>query len=212
MNHLNIKRVTAGLLLISIAVACYVSQLYYQQATTEKNTQMLAFPVSFTVNYPIADQLLTTNSTRIQILNYITANPGIQFRGICNGLCLPVGLVQYHIGVLVKSGLVSFFKDGRYKRFFATKKFSKSEMHIISVLRHKTARKIVETLLNKKQLPHGKLASEVFVTSPALTWQMKTLCSMNFLVHTSDGFKTLYSLDEACIPQLRYYLSLIKQA
>jgi predicted transcriptional regulator len=72
----------------------------------------------------------------MQIYDYINQNPGIQFRAICAGLTLPVGLAQYHIGVLVKSGLVSFVRDGKYKRFFASKKFSKKQIAAIIMCEH----------------------------------------------------------------------------
>jgi predicted transcriptional regulator len=80
-------------------------------------------------------------TTRIQIYNFITNNPGINFRGICNSLTLPIGVVQYHLAVLMKGGLVSNRRDGRNKRYFESKKFSSIEMKIISVLRHETAGK-----------------------------------------------------------------------
>ncbi len=80
-------------------------------------------------------------TTRIQIYKFITNNPGINFRGICNSLMLPIGVVQYHLVVLMKGGLVSNRRDGRNKRYFESKKFSSIEMKIISVLRHETAGK-----------------------------------------------------------------------
>jgi predicted transcriptional regulator len=80
-------------------------------------------------------------TTRIQIYKFITNNPGINFRGICNSLTLPIGVVQYHLAVLMNGGLVSNRRDGRNKRYFESKKFSSIEMKIISVLRHETAGK-----------------------------------------------------------------------
>ena len=84
---------------------------------------------------------LLNQSTRVQIYNFITIKPGINFRGICNSLTLPIGVVQYHLAVLMKGGLISNRRDGRNKRYFESKKFSSIEMKIISVLRHETARK-----------------------------------------------------------------------
>ena len=133
---------------------------------------MFAFQTSSTAQTP---ETAFANATRAQIYDFIRENPGIQFRAICAGLCLPVGLVQYYVGGLIKATLVSFVRDGRYKRFFVSKRFSKREMAAISLLRHRTAKRIVEVLLCKKQLSHGKLACEISVTSQGLTWQMKTL-------------------------------------
>jgi DNA-binding transcriptional ArsR family regulator len=168
-------------------------------------------PASFTADINANDQAPITNGTRTQIYNYIEANPGVQFRGICSALSLPVGLAQYHLGVLVKSGLVSFIRDGRYKRFFPAKKFSKKAMLTISLLRHKTAKRILEALLRKKQLSHGELAGEVSITSQALTWQMKRLGKTEFITQTNEGLKTIYSLDTNSTPMLMQYLALVQE-
>jgi predicted transcriptional regulator len=106
---------------------------------------------------------------------------------------------------------VSFIRDGRYKRFFPSKKFSRKEMLTISLLRHKTTRKILEVLLNKKQLSHGELACEVSITSQALTWQMKRLGKTTFVLQANEGFKTIYSLDENSTPMLMQYLALLEE-
>ena len=133
----------------------------------------------------------------------------MQFRAVCAGLSLPVGLAQYHLGVLVKAGLVSFVRDGRYKRFFVSKRFTKREMAAISLLRHKTAKKILEALLSKKQLSHGRLADEVSISSQALTWQMRSLRNTEFVLQVNEGLKTVYSLDEDSAPLLRTYLAIV---
>ncbi len=172
---------------------------------------LLALPTSFSADVNANSQAPFNNSTRTQIYNYIKGNPGVQFRGICAALSLPVGLAQYHLGVLIKAGLVSFFRDGRYKRFFQSKKFSKKEMLTISLLRHKTAKLILEALLHKKQLSHGELACEVSITSQALTWHMKRLEKTEFVLQTSEGLRTIYSLDENSTPTLMQCLALVEE-
>ena len=181
------------------------------RAVTTDPYCLLAFPTTFSANFTANSQAPFNNGTRTQIYNYIEGNPGVQFRGICAALSLPVGLAQYHLGVLVKSGLVSFVRDGRYKRFFLSKKFSRKEMLTISLLRHETAKRILEALLNKKQLSHGELACEVSITSQALTWQMKRLGKTEFIVQANEGLRTIYSIDEASAPLLTQYLTLVKE-
>jgi DNA-binding transcriptional ArsR family regulator len=179
------------------------------RAITPDQYCSLVLPTSFSVSD--ASQAPFTNGTRTQIYNYIESNPGVQFRGICASLSLPVGLAQYHLGVLIKAGLVSFIRDGRYKRFFPSKKFSKKEILTISLMRHKTARRILEALLNKKQLSHGELAGEVSITSQALTWQMKSLKKTEFVLQAAEGLKTIYSLDENSAPLLKKYIALVEE-
>lgn len=231
---LRFKQVAFALVLILVIGGCFAATLYQQKnvrisltmgphnslqvQTSSYNFNpsimdgsfLIAVPASFSFQVTdISPQDLFVNSTRAQIYDFINQNPGIQFRAVCAGLCIPVGLAQYHLGVLVKSGLVSFVRDGKYKRFFVSKKFSKKQIIAISLLRHKTAKRIVEVLLNKRQLSHGKLALEVSITSQALTWQMKTLKNTDFVLQINDGLKTIYTIDESSENLLKTYLTII---
>ena len=231
------KRAVIGLVLAAIVLGSFAALLHQQKsfafslpstqdclvqvysgipslrAVTTDPYCMLALPpsiVNFTPNFAANNQM-PFNNTRTQIYNYIERNPGVQFRGVCAGLSIPVGLAQYHLGVLIKAGLVSFIRDGRYKRFFPSKKFSRKERLTISLLRHKTARKILEALLDKKQLSHGELAGEVSITSQALTWQMKRVGKTQFVLQTNEGLKTIYSLDENSTSTLIQYLAFVEE-
>ena len=231
-----LKRAVFAFVLASIIVVSFAALMYQQKsfaftlspaaphlfqvhsglpslhAVTTDPYCMLAFPATaLTADSSANSQTPLNNGTRTQIYNYIEANAGVQFRGLCAALSLPVGLAQYHLGVLIKSGLVSFIRDGRYKRFFASKKFSRKDMLTISLLRHNTAKRILEALLRKKQLSHGELACEVSITSQALTWQMKRLGKTEFITQTSDGLRSIYSLDEKSAPLLIQYLTLVEE-
>ncbi len=228
---LKFKQATIALVLILILGGCFAASLYQQktfkstlslhgsnleissfsslQFITIDKTTLIALPTGFDVYTPAIQQPSPTNSTRMQIYEYINANPGVQFRAVCAGLTIPVGLAQYHLGILVKSGLVSFVRDGKYKRFFVSKKFSKKQIAAIALLRHKTAKRIFEVLLNKKQLSHGKLADELCISSQALTWQMKSLKSTKFVLQVNDGLKTVYSIDTSSQMLLETSLAII---
>ena len=233
-----IKRIApalAAVALAAIVIGCFVSQLYQQQnfqyayikegqtkhleiysslasfeAITINNYILPAFPTALTVQAPNTNRTCLNNYTRGQIFDFVNQNPGVQFRAICAALCLPVGLAEYHLGVLVKAGLVSFVRDGRYKRFFVSKRFSKRDMALICLLRHKTTKKIIEALLSKRELSHGKLAGEVSITSQALTWQMKTLRNTDFVLQVNDGLRTVYSLDKSSTQMLAKYVAVIR--
>ena len=84
-------------------------------------------------------------------------------------------------------------------------------MLTISLLQHKTAKRIFETMLHKKQLSHSELAGEVSITSQALTWQMKRLGKTSFIMQTNEGLRTIYSLDEKSAPLLIHYLTLLEE-
>jgi len=147
---------------------------------------------------------LLNQTTRLQIYNFITNNPGINFRGICNSLTLPIGVVQYHLAVLMRGGLISNRRDGRNKRYFESKKFSSIEKKILSVLRHETAAKILAILHDDESASHGKLAQCLNISSQALTWHMKQLKEESLVRGRADGATIKYSLDET-------HLDIIKQ-
>ncbi len=235
MMQPTLKRAIIAFVLASIIIVSFAALLHQQKSFTFGITKtspcfvqvysgvanlpeisadqycLLALPTFFSLNVGANNQVLLNNSTRTQVYNFVKDNPGVQFRGICASLSLPVGLAQYHLGVLIKAGLVSFVRDGRYKRYFLSKKFSKKEMLTISLMRHKTVKRILEVLLSRKQVSHGELAYEVSITSQALTWQMKRVRKTEFVLQANDRLRTIYSLDEASVPLLKKYLTLVEE-
>lgn len=164
--------------LVSYYSTSFVSQSFVQEMSVNQGSHLL------------------NQTTRVQIYNFIINNPGINFRGICNSLTLPIGVVQYHLAVLMKGGLISNRRDGRNKRYFESKKFSSTEMKIISILRHETAGKILAILHDDKSASHGKLAQRLNISSQALTWHMKQLKEESLATGQADGTTIKYSLDE----------------
>jgi predicted transcriptional regulator len=136
-------------------------------------------------------------STRIEIYNFIVSNPGMQFRGICTYLNLSIGVVQYHLSLLTKAGLVSVFRDGRYKRYFQPKRFTETETTVISILRHETAGKILLILLENQAISHKNLSLQLKISSQALTWQINSLKKSGLINSAREGMKVKYSLSEA---------------
>ncbi len=159
------------------------------------------FPQSFLQEMTCSNHVshLLNQTTRLQIYNFIINNPGINFRGICNYLTLPIGVVQYHLAVLMKGGLISNRRDGRNKRYFESKKFSSIEKKIISVLRHETTAKILAILHDDESASHGKLAQRLNISSQALTWHMKQLKEESLVTGRAEGNTIKYSLDETCL-------------
>lgn len=157
----------------------------------------LGISIPFVLGVELSDKPPPLNqSTRTEIYSFIKSNPGIQFRGICASLNLSIGVVQYHLGILAKAGLLSIFRDGRYKRYFKSKRFTKREMTIISLLRHRTAERILSIILKRHHSSHNQLASKLSISSQALTWQMNRLEEVGIVKRAKDGMKTVYSMRE----------------
>jgi predicted transcriptional regulator len=149
----------------------------------------------------VAQTPLISNSTRTDVYDFIFANPGIQFRGICTGLGIAIGIAEFHLGVLKKAGLISFVSDCKYKRLFAAKKFSVKEMKLISLLRHETIREILKQITTEKTVYLGKLASNLSITSQGLTWQFNRL-KEGIVKENSNKIKVTYFLIEVYVQVL----------
>jgi predicted transcriptional regulator len=109
----------------------------------------------------------------------------------------------------MKGDLVSNRRDGRNKRYFLSKKFSEMEMRIISVLRHETARKILQILHDDGSASHGKLAKRLEISSQALTWQIKQLKDEGLVSGQVDGATVNYVLEETCSSSVKQCLTVV---
>jgi DNA-binding transcriptional ArsR family regulator len=166
-------------------------------------------PLSLEVNVAENSASVLNNSTRLEIYNFIQANPGTQFRGICNQLGISIGLAQFHLGILTKAGLITFIRDGKYKRFFQTKKYTQKTMQLIALLRHSTPRNILKTLLGTQKISHTELAHQLTITPQALTWQIKHLTEI--IQKNQNPTKTTYQLKTTYTPIITETLNLTRQ-
>ena len=221
---MNLKKISLALILSFVIVVSLVAIIQLEKNNSLSigpnapfNSNLAGqgiFETTFvaTTNYIYSQSALEeSNSTRTEVFNFIDANPGIQFRGICAGLDIAIGTAEFHLGVLKKAGLISFFRDGKYKRFFVTKKFSLREMKLISLLRHETPRKILERITNENTVSHHDLASYLSITSQGLTWQMNKLRKEGIIQESRDGIKVTYTLNETCLPMLTDLLCIIRE-
>jgi predicted transcriptional regulator len=150
--------------------------------------------------------------TRNEIYMYVKANPGVHFRGVCNDLGVSVGVVQYHLAVLVHAGLLTVQGDGQNKRYFLSNTYSSAQVKLISLLRHETAGKIVSVLAQEGSILHRDLARHIGISSQALTWQMNQLKPTELITAKKEGKSTRYSLNEENAAQVRQLLDLLHKS
>jgi len=70
------------------------------------------------------------DSRRVQILEFIKANPGSHLRGIKRELNLAMGVLQYHLRRLEKDQSIISRRRGLYKRFYKRLDFEVEEQEI----------------------------------------------------------------------------------
>lgn len=212
---MKLNRALIGFFLILVIAVSFAALIQRQRsADFLVATSGGAFLTALTLQANVAERQATVfnNATRVEIYDFIKANPGVQFRGICNELGLSIGVAEFHLGVLKKAGLISFFRDGKYKRFFESKKFSQKQMQLISLLRHDTTRSIIKTMLEGKQASHSELSSQLAITSQGVTWQINRLRKDDLIQESKDGMKITYTLENTYAPMLTELVTLIEQA
>ena len=142
---------------------------------------------------PLLDQ-----PTRLEINNFVKSNPGVHFRGICDGLGLSVGVVQYHLSLLEHAGFITGYSDGQNKRYFEAGVFTKMmDMQLISLVRHESVAKILTILSENSIALHRDIARSLGVSSQALTWQMNQLKKTGLIDAEKAGVNVKYSLNDA---------------
>jgi predicted transcriptional regulator len=95
------------------------------------------------------------SGTKGSILEIISSVPGIHLREIARRLGISLNTVRYHVRILANSGLISCSNEGSFTRLFpaGTPQDRKS---VYSVLRSKTARKIIASL-GKRSLTNKQI-------------------------------------------------------
>jgi predicted transcriptional regulator len=156
-----------------------------------------------------AASTLLNQTTRMTVFNFIKDNPGFHFRAISDCLEMPIGVLQYHLSLLVNGGLISAYSDGRYKRYFESRKFTETEVKAISILRHETAGRILVTLVEKQCALHKELAVQLGISSQALSWQMNRLEEMGVIRKKAEGLEVKYTLDCEIRNAVQRFVSLV---
>ncbi len=209
------KKISLALLLLSIIAFSFIALIQLEKNNPPKLTSSFPQNPAVLISHPVfADvvkaQPLITNTTRMEVYDFIVQNPGVQFRGICSSLGIAIGTAEFHLGVLKKAGLISFIRDGRYKRFFASKKYSAEKMVLISLLRHDTIREIVKKILVDKTVSHGRLASFLGITSQGLTWQINRLRETEIVQEHVSVTKVRYSIYEQYLEILPELINIVE--
>jgi predicted transcriptional regulator len=135
--------------------------------------------------------------TRHEIYLYIKNNPGVHFRGICDALGLSVGVVQYHLSVLEKAGLIDSYADGQNVRYFEHSTAAKTDLKLASLMRHDTTAKILVILAENGSALHRDIANCLGISSQALSWQMNQLKNAGYINAEKVGVNVRYSLSDA---------------
>ena len=100
------------------------------------------------------------------IAGYVAATPGAHFSKIRDDLQLGTGETQHHLRALERDGSLESRKDGDYRRYFVTDRFSGAEKVALGYLRRTTPRGMILALLREPGQGPGDLAERLDVSRP----------------------------------------------
>jgi predicted transcriptional regulator len=134
--------------------------------------------------------------TRRRLYEVIAASPGLHFRELERRLDLAYGTLQYHLEFLIKHGLIVQETVGDYARFFPSGFKSIRERELLSLLRQKTVRHVLLSLLENPSLRNRDLVARLKLSASTISWHLGKLVSSGAVVQESRDGETVYRVSE----------------
>ncbi|PSQ11713.1 MarR family transcriptional regulator [Halobacteriales archaeon QS_5_70_15] len=127
------------------------------------------------------------SNVRDAVLGYLATTPGAHFSKLRDDLKLGTGETQHHLRRLEERGTVESVRDGDYRRFFPTGRFSAFEKRALGYLRRSTARGMVLALLRDPEASGADLAGRLDVSRSTVSKYAAELESAGLLTR-EDGY------------------------
>lgn len=135
---------------------------------------------------------------RRRILSLVNAYPGLHLRELQRRAETSSMLVEYHLNVLERMGLVTSVEEGGYRRFFPAKGASvplgRTEKRWLGLLRQQVPLGIALYLIEHEGAAHKDLADVVPVTKSTLTYHLKNMEAAGFIVREPPGTGRIFRL------------------
>lgn len=157
---------------------------------------MLQFLSLFTSPLLSGAEIMEDIESRKRIYEEIVMNPGLHFRELQRRLKMPTGMLEYHLNVMVKDGIIITREEGRYRRFFANSVMSSKERKILGVLRNYIARKIVIFVLENERVNHKKIMEYINLSPSTVSYHLNKLVKNGILKREIVGRENYYSVTD----------------
>lgn len=136
---------------------------------------------------------MTELETRRRIHGLVQQHPGLHFRDLVSRLDLAQGTVQYHLGVLVREGLLTVSEDRGFTRYYAGGRVRPEDRPILDALRRQYARCIVAHLV-EKDLSTQELSTLLGKAPSTVSWHLARLTEAGVVEKERQGQTVLYRL------------------
>jgi predicted transcriptional regulator len=139
------------------------------------------------------------NMVRMDLLDLITVNPGINLTSIRRELQLSQGAVSYHIMKLEKSGKILSEKGSKERRYYPSSMGYSNAMalahkdEVSSILANETSRNIVE-LLKDGSKSQNEIVQALEVSPSTVHWHMERMKKAEMISKEQRGRSVFYEL------------------
>jgi predicted transcriptional regulator len=136
------------------------------------------------------EQLLE-NKVRVDIINYISNNPGTHYRKISNELDIKFGSLTHHLNMLEQQHYIKSLQDGMYRRFYPVNTPIKTGLILSEV-----QESILKLIRSEPGISQVGIARELDLARKVVNYHIKILSDAGFVnVETSGRSSQLYYLN-----------------
>lgn len=139
---------------------------------------------------------MESTSPRDKILDYIKSYPGNHFRAIQRALNLSLGVLQYHISVLKKEGLIIEVPINGFNCYFPQNMFNKKILLLFGHLRNKTRKRIIVLLMDGVPRTLNEIKENLKLSSSTVFYHMGILVKDNIVKRTDEKGEVKYTLED----------------
>jgi predicted transcriptional regulator len=132
---------------------------------------------------------------RKRIYDYVSSYPGTYMREIQKDLEMEMGVLEYHLNYLEKTGLLSSEMDGRLRRFFVSEEVAFLDRKLIGLMRQRIPRKIAVRALLESEVSFDDLRRDVGISKSTLSFHLGKMRGLGILRERREQRRTLYSIE-----------------
>mgnify|MGYP000880606193 FL=1 len=137
------------------------------------------------------------NPRRLEILNFIKANPGLHFRELLRKMSVARGTLDYHIRVMVSGGLLKAVPErGKNHYFIADSHYSTGEETLIIAMGNDSLRGIITRIYLNQDARIEELAEETGLSRATIYTHVKHLENLGIIRSERAGRSVRYTLTD----------------
>jgi len=141
---------------------------------------------------PLASRLqrgeLLENDKRRAIYEEIQDNPGVNLRGLAEGLDLAWGTLLHHLRKLEDNHLITSDRYGKYRRFFLNgSTYSEDEQERLAALSTPSTARVAEYILENPGANQSEIGDAIGVTASTILFHVRRLKEVDLVEQERDG-------------------------